>query len=59
MSVELHDYPVISVIIPAWNVGKYLRRAVESLLLTKYPNLEIVIVDDLSLIHISEPTRPY
>jgi glycosyltransferase involved in cell wall biosynthesis len=37
---------LISVIIPAYNCEPYLRRAVQSLLATRYPRLEIVIVDD-------------
>jgi glycosyltransferase involved in cell wall biosynthesis len=36
----------ISTIIPAYNCEQYLRRAVESLLATRYDDLEIVIVDD-------------
>jgi len=36
----------ISAIIPAFNAEKYLERAVLSLIDTKHPNLEIVIVDD-------------
>ena len=44
----MNEPATISVIIPAWNASKYLRRAVESLLATNYPRLEIVIVDDAS-----------
>lgn len=47
-SVTTSAPPRISVIIPAWNAGKYLRRATESLLATRYPDLEIIIVDDAS-----------
>ena len=36
----------ISTIIPAFNCEPYLRRAVESLLATNHPDLEVVIVDD-------------
>jgi glycosyltransferase involved in cell wall biosynthesis len=36
----------ISAIIPAFNCAAYLERAVESLLATGYPDLEIVVVDD-------------
>lgn len=36
----------ISTVIPAYNCADYLQRAVDSLLATGYPNLEIVIVDD-------------
>lgn len=36
----------ISTIVPAFNSEPFLRRAVESLLATNYPDMEIVIVDD-------------
>jgi glycosyltransferase involved in cell wall biosynthesis len=36
----------ISAIVPAYNAEKYLKRGVESLLATHYPDLEIMIVDD-------------
>lgn len=36
----------ISAVVPAYNCAPYLRRAVESLLATNQPELEIVIVDD-------------
>jgi glycosyltransferase involved in cell wall biosynthesis len=36
----------ISVIIPLYNAEKYLARAVESLIQTGYPALEIIVVDD-------------
>jgi len=45
----MNHCPKVSVVIPAWNVSKYLRRAVESVLATNYPSLEIVIVDDASI----------
>lgn len=38
--------PLISVIIPAYNCERYLRQAVQSVLDQKYPDLEIIIVDD-------------
>lgn len=38
----------ISIIIPLYNRGNWLEEAVQSILLTNYPNVEILIVDDES-----------
>lgn len=40
------EYPLISVIIPVYNVEKYLRRCVDSVLAQTYPNVEIILVND-------------
>ena len=39
--------PLISIIIPIYNVEKYLRRCVDSILRQSYHNLEIWLVDAL------------
>lgn len=39
-------YPLISIIVPCYNVEKYLDRCVESLLTQSYPNIEVILVDD-------------
>lgn len=39
-------YPLISVIVPVYNVESYLHRCVDSILAQTYPNIEVVLVDD-------------
>ena len=43
-------HPLISIIVPVYNVEEYLPRCVESILAQTYKNLEIILVDDGSLI---------
>ena len=38
--------PLISVIVPIYNVEKYLRKCIESIINQTYTNLEIILVDD-------------
>lgn len=40
--------PLISVIVPVYNVEKYFNRCVDSILNQSYENLEIILVDDSS-----------
>ncbi len=43
--------PIISVIVPVYNVEKYLNRCVQSIVDQTYKNLEIILVDDGSPDH--------
>lgn len=41
-----NEFPLISVIVPVYNVEKYLKRCVDSIIAQSYPNLEIILVND-------------
>lgn len=43
---EDHELPSVSVIIPAYNEEKSMAKTLDSILFTKYPNFEVIIVDD-------------
>lgn len=38
--------PQISIVVPVYNVEKYLNKCIDSLLLQSYENIEIILVDD-------------
>ena len=40
------DTPLISVIVPVYNVERYINRCIESIVNQTYQNLEIIIIDD-------------
>src|SRR6266581_2154047 len=40
------NYPLVSIILPARNEERNIRRCVESLLEQSYPNYEVIVVDD-------------
>lgn len=42
------DRPLISIVVPVYNVEAYLDRCMASLLGQTYPNIEIILVDDAS-----------
>lgn len=48
------DEKLVSVIIPAYNIGDYIGRCLDSIISQTYKNLEIIVVDDGSRDHTGE-----
>nr|AIA86021.1 Glycos_transf_2 [uncultured Helicobacter sp.] len=46
LSIPVNSSPLISVIIPVYNVEEYLARCLESVVKQTYKNLEIICVND-------------
>lgn len=42
----MENPPLLSVIVPVYNVEKYLKRCIDSIILQTYINLQIILVDD-------------
>ena len=42
----MNEQPLISVIVPIYNVEKYLRKCVDSIINQTYRNLQIILVND-------------
>lgn len=50
----LSNQPLVSVVIPHYNLGAFVHRTVDSILTSTYSNIEIVIVDDASTESVSQ-----
>ena len=48
MSLQNTTYPLVSVIVPAYNIETHIACSLESILAQDYPNLEIIVVHDAS-----------
>lgn len=51
--------PLITVIVPVYNVEKYLRRCLDSIIRQTYQNLEILCIDDGSIDNSGEICEQY
>ena len=45
------NFPLVSIIIPTYNIAAYIERAIRSALNQSYPNIEVIMVDDQSSDH--------
>lgn len=59
VDVSIHDGELISVIIPSYNHGNFLSRAIESVLTQTYSNAEIIVVDDGSTDNTRQVTESF
>jgi alpha-1,3-rhamnosyltransferase len=46
--LSLTSFPLVSVIIPAYNHEKYITKALESVFKQNYPQIEVIVIDDKS-----------
>jgi glycosyltransferase involved in cell wall biosynthesis len=46
VNYQTNEYPLVSVIIPAYNAEQYIGFTLKSLIRQSYPHLEIIVVDD-------------
>ena len=54
-----NDQPLVSVIMPVYNVEKYLSEAIESVLRQTYIDFELLLIDDKSSDHSKDICREY
>lgn len=43
---DMDGKPMLSVIVPCYNMERYLRRALDSLIANDYPDRQVILIDD-------------
>lgn len=57
--VLVNDGPLVSIIMSAYNAGKYIKQAIDSVLCQSYINIELIICDDSSTDNTCEIIKGY
>lgn len=53
------EHPILSVIVPVYNTGKYLREALDSVIMQDFQNLEVIVINDGSTDNSAEILEEY
>ena len=48
VTTETREMPLVSIITPSYNQGRFIRRTIESVLNQSYPNIEYIVIDGAS-----------
>jgi len=57
--MQLKCTPLVTIVIPAYNHGKYLKQAIDSVLNQDYPHVELIVLDDGSTDNTREVLERY
>lgn len=53
------SFPLVSIVLPAYNHGRYLHEAIHSVIVQSYPNIELLVFDDGSTDNTAEILASY
>jgi glycosyltransferase involved in cell wall biosynthesis len=58
-STSGNDFPLVSIVVPAYNAARFLRASLDSIVAQTYPSKEIIVMDDGSADGTGEIVRSY